>query len=75
MSHRRPTHPQANAAAAVSEADELLAAASKTRGGGWSVENLLDAIFIATAASVILQKEIVRQNADLLGCRSADAES
>lgn len=63
--------PGSTAQIAMAQSDELLATASKVRGGGWSLENLLDAIFLATSASVILQQEIVRQNADLLSSGSA----
>jgi len=41
---------------------ELVASAKRTRGGGWSLENLLDAIFMIESAALIQRSELIKQN-------------
>ena len=41
---------------------DLLASAKRTRGGGWSLENLLDAIFMIESAALIQRSELITQN-------------
>jgi len=41
---------------------DLLASAKRTRGGGWSLENLLDAIFMIESAALIQRSELIKQN-------------
>jgi len=51
----------------ISEVRSLIASAKRTRGGGWSLENLLDAQFMMQSASLLIQAELMEQNVRIIG--------
>ena len=56
-----------SASEALADARRLLNTATQTRGGGWSLENLLDAVFLSNSAFLRLETEKVQQNVEIIG--------
>ena len=54
---------------------DLLASAKRTRGGGWSLENLLDAIFLIESAALAQRGEMIEQNLKIIGLLEQLSES
>ena len=45
----------------------LVASAMRARGGGWSLEDLLDSIFLIESAALIQRGEMIKQNLVIIG--------
>jgi len=56
-----------SASDALADARRLLNTATQTSGGGWSLENLLDAVFLSNSALLRLETEKVQQNVEIIG--------
>ena len=66
---------QRAAEVANSEVRRLFSDAMKTRGGGWSVENLLDSLFLIESAALIQRGQIIDQNLTIIGLLEETLES
>ncbi|MEI7890140.1 MAG: hypothetical protein WCI34_07500 [Actinomycetes bacterium] len=60
-------HAAESSSEALADARRLLNTATQTRGGGWSLENLLDAVFLSNSALLRVETEKVQQNVEIIG--------
>ena len=45
---------------------DLLGSAKRTRAGGWSIENLLDSLFLLESAALAQRGQIIDQNLTII---------